>query len=148
MNGECIIESDSDIQLESIQILNQQVKNNSLIKIDYGEGFYEKEDWGRWSQKDSQLNIINNTGQDHVISFYMLAGTGYQEPSKFEVILPNGSVADFELNNEYREIRVETLVHPGVNELQLVSSSKQVDSGTDSRKLFFKVSNSWIEIVD
>lgn len=148
LNGECIIESDSDIQLESIQILNQQVKNNSLIKIDYGEGFYEKEDWGRWSQKDSQLNIINNTGQDHVISFYMLAGTGYQEPSKFEVILPNGSVADFELNNEYREIRVETLVHPGVNELQLVSSSKQVDSGTDSRKLFFKVSNSWIEIVD
>ena len=148
LNGVCIIESDSDIQLESIQILNQQVKNNSLIKIDYGEGFYAKEDWGRWSQKESRLNIINNTGQDHVVSFYMLAGTGYQEPSKFEVILPNSSVADFELNNEYREIRVETLVHPGVNELQLISSSKQVDSGTDSRKLFFKVSNSWIEIVD
>lgn len=143
-----IIESDSNIRLDEIQILNQQVKNNSLIHIDYGEGFYAKEDWGRWSQKESRLNIINDTGQDHVVSFYLMAGTGHRVPTKFEVILPNGGAANFELDYEYRELQMEILVHPGVNKLKFVSGAEQVNSGADSRELFFKVSDSWVEIVD
>lgn len=89
-------------------------------------------------QKESRLNIINDTGQDHVVSFYLIAGTGHRVPTKFEVILPNGGAANFELDYEYRELQMEILVHPGVNKLKVCVRAEQVNSGADSRECFLK----------
>lgn len=148
VDGKSTIECDSGICLEKMQVLVQKPEDFSLIRANFSKGFYAEESWGRWSQSESQMNIVNDSNREYSVRICLMAGTGYQEYSDFQMLSPDGKTTEFKLNNEYQQIQTEMIVKPGDNILKLKSGASQVDSGADPRTLYFKVSECLMEIVD
>ncbi len=145
-NNISMLECTKGVNLNSLQLINQEVESNSFIKAVFSEGFYEEESWGRWSRAKSSIEIINNTEKEFSISLNFAVRTGNPVPSDFIVITPDGKDFRFKLDGKSSNLTIKTEAKPGISELRLISNAPQLDSGLDTRSLYFSVTDMLMDI--
>lgn len=147
VNSISVLECSDGIDFGGIQIVNQKLKNNSLVKASFSEGFYEEESWGRWSREKSKIEIVNDTDQAYLARLNLAVKTGCPVTSNFTVITPDEELYRFILDGRICNLQIETIVRPGVQTLKLISDAPQLDSGADPRALYFSVTDMCLNIV-
>lgn len=94
-------------------------------------GFYENEEWGRWVQKESRIEIDNLYGADKcVLKFSLLA----HDVAKIHISNDKYS-KDIDVDTELRNFEMEIPLKSGINLIKIDSDAVDLDIDTDLRNI-------------
>lgn len=112
---------------------------NNKLDFQYNDGFYDDEGNRRWAQDKANFTIENNDSEECIVQIDFGVSTGYEETSSVKLICNGNTVADMPVNNCGAIFEQTVCLQPGLNEFEIVTDAKQIDSGADQRILYMSV---------
>jgi hypothetical protein len=120
--------------------------DNGLV-IQYGNGIYQDEISHRWSDKNSEINIINKSPVDVTVEISFDIATAYEEKSELSISVNNYSETIL-VNSTPTVYKKHIHLKKHSNELiKLHSEAKQVYAPNDNRSLNFMIKKPELKII-
>lgn len=148
-----IISSDNRMYFYSMKKYNESLDKNSedvknkLNDVLYmkGSGMYDiesnqNEKW-IWNNKNSILTVLNSSTEPLDKSLTMKINTSANQYSDMHIEC-NKQSYDFKVNNQGTSCNVDFTLQPGINEIKFSTNAPKVNSPTDQRSLYFRITDS------
>lgn len=120
--------------------------DNGLV-IQYGKGIYPDEISHRWSDKNSEINIINKSPVDVTVEISFDIATAYEEKSELTISVNNYSETIL-VNSNPTVYKKHVHLKKHSNELiKLHSEAKQVYAPKDNRSLYFMIKKPDLKVI-
>ena len=129
----------NDIDIRTVQLINEKTECNKFLDMSYDENFYGLEEWGRWLNNNAQITLENVTDEDVYIDLSFDINT--TEPAANIKVKIGENLYFVESGVQDIHFSETVLIPPGDVQITFITDAKQADVPNDPRELYMYLKN-------